>query len=147
MPYNSEYHKQWRARNRERLREYRRRWYLKNKEKIMKRAKEWRERNPEKAKEIWSRANKKRAEEWRLRRKMVFERLGNKCFVCGLISNTKLHLHHLRGFENHPMPSIKRLKEAEEHPERFTLLCFRCHEILHRFRYFPEQKERLLSLL
>jgi hypothetical protein len=66
------------------------------------------------------------------RRLKLFERLGNVCFICGKLAGKGFHLHHV---EYHPVESdyprdaksminrLRRLLEAEEHPERFALLC------------------------
>lgn len=59
-----------------------------------------------------------------------------ECYLCAKPAGRNFHLHH---HEYHPTESdyprsgrslyirLKRLSEAEIHPERFRLLCARCH--------------------
>lgn len=73
------------------------------------------------------------------RRLKVFNLLGGKCFLCEKPAVKGFHLHHV---EYHPTESdyprnsksmvtrLKRLKEAEEHPERFCLLCPKHHSMV-----------------
>ncbi|SRR6266700_168296 len=82
--------------------------------------------------------DRKRAEvayaDFKQRRKAIIVLLGGVCKICG--RDKSLHLHHV---VYHPTESdyrktskdfwtrLKRLKEAEKHPERFELLCGGCH--------------------
>jgi len=63
--------------------------------------------------------------------------MGGECYLCGRTDNAnEYHLHHV---EYHPTESaypknaksqwarVKRAREAEAHPERFRLLCPKCH--------------------
>jgi len=66
------------------------------------------------------------------RRERVLEKLGGKCEGCG--TTKRLHLHHVyyskdsaRWVEGKHDPYNQREKEADEHPERFKLLCVTCH--------------------
>lgn len=65
---------------------------------------------------------------------------GGKCFLCGETEGYQgFHLHHVT---YHPDDSSyrrnskaqwtreMRVKEAQEHPERFTLLCPKCHRLV-----------------
>lgn len=85
--------------------------------------------------------NRKRAAEiyldFRVRKDRINELLGGLCKACGKTHKLALH-HRIR----HPVESnypthaksmsvrIKRLAEAESHPERFILLCGSCHVAL-----------------
>jgi hypothetical protein len=82
--------------------------------------------------------------------------MGNKCYLCDQEKRNCFHLHHR---EYHPTESNyprnsrsmyvrrKRLKEAQEHPERFALLCPTCHRLLHSLERSIINKERLSELL
>lgn len=73
------------------------------------------------------------------RRLELFKVFGNECYLCGRPAIKGFHLHHT---EYHPVESnykrdsrsmstrIKRLKEAEAHPERFALLCPHDHRLV-----------------
>lgn len=74
--------------------------------------------------------------DFKLRRTMLFEKLGGKCSICSKKAVKGFNLHHVY---YHPIESdypthsksfsirLKRLYEAEEYPERFQLLCPPCH--------------------
>lgn len=71
-------------------------------------------------------------------RTKVYESLGGKCQVCGKVPRA-FHLHHVIYHpieSNYPTHSkamnirIKRVNEALAHPERFALLCGRCHQLV-----------------
>jgi hypothetical protein len=73
-------------------------------------------------------------EDFKQRRASLIYLLGGVCKMCS--RDKHLHLHHV---VYHPTESnyrrtskdfwtrLKRLKEAEQHPERFELLCGGCH--------------------
>ena len=79
------------------------------------------------------------------RKKKVFEKFGNRCKICDEEVNWKLkrvnlQLNHIFYDDNRRTrydieidrarsASTRALKEAEEHPERFELLCYDCHAI------------------
>lgn len=78
------------------------------------------------------------------RRFKIFELLGNECQLCKEPAKKGFHLHHVEYHSiesNYPRNSksmvtrLKRLKEAEEHPERFALLCNRCHSVLEWIKF------------
>ena len=69
--------------------------------------------------------------------RLCLETLGGRCYVCQDEENAnEFHLHHLEYMEEESeyerdSKSMhirrKRLEEAEAHPERFRLLCPKCH--------------------
>lgn len=89
-------------------------------------------------------------EEFKNRRLVLFEKLGNKCFLCDKNAIVGFHLHHLNYHDtesNYPTHSksmfirLKRLKEAEENPCRFKLLCPSCHRLFHDIEYNLNNKK------
>jgi hypothetical protein len=82
------------------------------------------------------------------RDKLLKEQFGDQCFLC-YKKTTKgrpgMHLHHLfYGDEsNYPKNGklmairIKRVEEAEQFPERFKLLCPRCHRMVESLKALP----------
>ena len=82
---------------------------------------------------------KQQYEKFQQRRADLLIKLGNVCYLCNADAIKGFHLHHLEYDEvesNYPRHSksmsvrIKRLEEAENNPERFKLLCPKCHRIL-----------------
>ena len=81
---------------------------------------------------------------FKIRREAILERLGGKCFLCDAKAKKGYHLHH---HEYHDVESdyprnsksfsvrLKRLKEAEVHPERFKVLCPTCHKAISLLEY------------
>lgn len=79
---------------------------------------------------------------------------GGTCALCERAMEKGLHLHHV---EYHPEDSnyprhsrsmyvrLKRLVEAENHPERFTALCPTCHCLVESVKHVP--LDRLLRLV
>jgi hypothetical protein len=68
-------------------------------------------------------------------RKQLVEKFGNACQRCGYNRNYKvLHFHHQDSSEKNYYSHQKgraSLKEVNEHPERFILVCANCHAELH----------------
>ena len=79
------------------------------------------------------------------RRKKVFEKFNNCCKICGekpdwTLKKINLQFHHLyyeggrteyiKEIDGPRNVSTRLLKEVEEYPERFELLCFECHKIV-----------------
>lgn len=97
-------------------------------------------------------------EEFKKRREAILVTLGNECYLCGKKAKKGFNLHHI---EYHPVESNypthsksmhvreKRLKEAENHPERFRLLCPKCHFLFSSVEnlFKKVNKEHLLELL
>ena len=88
--------------------------------------------------------------EFKQRRLVVENSFGNKCALCETTNKgSGWNFHHkYYGIEsNYPRDSKtmwvrwKRLKEAEEFPERFALLCCKCH----MFVTFIKGKEHLIQ--
>jgi len=85
--------------------------------------------------------------DFKQRRLRIYALLGGRCFIC----EKKKSVYHLHHVEYHPVESAYprtgkamwtrwlRLREAEAHPERFRLLCSRCHLLI-------EHLKRLLEL-
>jgi hypothetical protein len=105
--------------------------------------------------------NRKRAQDsyavFKERRIRITALLGGKCKLCE-VAKKGLHLHHVF---YHPTESnykrssksfwnrLRRLNEAEEHPERFQLLCEGCHLLWERTIYLASKmgvsKEQLIE--
>lgn len=83
----------------------------------------------------------------------VFCKLGNECYLCGKPPNKNFQLHHVsyHGTESdYPRHAkamnvrLKRVKEAQDNPERFRLLCPPCHRIVTMMECSPNLRiERL----
>lgn len=97
----------------------------------------------------------RRAEEYadfQTRRREFVSQKGGDCYLCG-ITNVHFHFHHLEYSEesNYPRNSKsmstrwKRLLEAEAFPDRFAILCPRCHGLVHSIERVDLDK--LLGLL
>lgn len=85
---------------------------------------------------------------------------GGKCFTCDKAAGKHFHLHHVEYHETESAYArsgrslhvrILRVAEAEAHPERFRLLCGRCHRILEAIKAAPagmdaEVARRILAL-
>lgn len=94
--------------------------------------------------------------EYQERRLALEEKFGNVCYLCKQSKRKNFHLHH-RYYHpiesNYPRHSKsmnvrwKRLKEAEEHPERFALLCPTCHRMLETFKHGDIDTDRFNELL
>ena len=88
--------------------------------------------------------DRRRYADFQQRRAAVMLLFGGKCWLCEKPAETGFHLHHK---EYHPTESdyprhartfwvrLKRLKEAEEHPERFCLLCDNDHKLVERCKH------------
>ena len=107
-------------------------------------------------KEIDRKFAAKRYADFKLRReKLISEIFGGECNVCK-ITNQEFHLHHTY---YHPTESdyprnasslyvrIKRLKEAEQHPERFLCLCPKCHSMLEKLKRYIRDNSQLSRLV
>ena len=78
------------------------------------------------------------------RRDALMEReFQNECYLCLKVAGKHFHLHHFIYHEtesDYPRNGrslylrLKRLTEAEQHPERFRLLCAGCHHYLEGIR-------------
>ena len=89
-------------------------------------------------------------------RQALEEQFGNVCYLCNQSKRKCFHLHH-RVY--HPTESDyprnsrsmhvrrKRLKEAQDHPERFSLLCPTCHKLITILEYSNLNKQHLIELL
>lgn len=101
------------------------------------------ERDRQRAKELYAEYKRKRVE--------LIEKFGSKCFICQ--GNGRLEFHHMKyhkeGKYGHSMwRRIQMLKEIEEHPEDFRLLCNLHHKIVSWIEVLsPEQTVRLLSII
>ncbi len=83
---------------------------------------------------------KQKYDDFRVRKDQVsLESFGGKCYLCGSSENYQYyHLHHIEyGPDSDYVRNSKaqwtremRLREAEEHPERFRLLCPKCHRLI-----------------
>lgn len=113
-PYNSDYHKSY---------------YLKNKDKLDARQKEYSKKYPEKIRNFQKnyRANIK---------KNIHEILGNKCIKCGFSDNRALHIDHVHndGYRD-PLKRgstyyyLEVKKSALKKENKYQLLCANCNII------------------
>lgn len=82
---------------------------------------------------------KQQYEKFQQRRADILVKLGNSCYLCDTEAQKGFHLHHIEYHStesDYPRHSKsmhvrwKRLKEAENNPQRFKLLCPKCHRVL-----------------
>ena len=87
------------------------------------------------------RARKNKAN--RKRRREATRLLGGKCFVCG--TNRRLEFHHIK----YARSSKRNWNEVEvlKHPERFRLLCHKCHNVVTYALHEPKRAILVLSNL
>ena len=138
--------------HRQELIAYGKRYYQEHKEEFEGRRKQYYQNHPEKKKERvrlqYERIKQKREQ----LRQEVEKLLGEQCFACGKKGRLELH-HKVYGLEggyfNHcrAQASIIIRKEALIHPERFALLCWRCHMVVTTFEKYPKIKDKILSFL
>lgn len=160
MPFSDlekqrEYMLAWGKTHREQRRKYMRNYYREHAEYFKKKNREYYRKkfreNPEYFREKSREKNRRYYEKLKERRRKVHKTLGGKCYVCGRTG--RLELHHKKGFVSpygqmsQGSATLRTLKEAENHPERFSLLCYNCHLWVSTFSKNPEMRERLLSLL
>ncbi|MCZ6582670.1 MAG: hypothetical protein O6761_05820 [Thaumarchaeota archaeon] len=66
-------------------------------------------------------------------KKRIKEIFGLKCMICQSVKNLQLHHKYLvpdsiPGKDNeNGWATVKRKREAVDHPERFSLICLSCH--------------------
>ena len=77
------------------------------------------------------------------RRKEVIRDLGGKCFVCG--THRQLEFHHIK----YTRSSKQNWNEVEvlKHPERFRLLCHKCHNVVTYALHEPKRTILVLTNL
>jgi 5-methylcytosine-specific restriction endonuclease McrA len=89
---------------------------------------EW---TPEIGKEL-DKAFKRRweLENYRTQRRLALRTLGGRCAKCGDSNLARLELHHVRYAQGSVRDGHARARvmEALKHPERFKLLCRKCHD-------------------
>lgn len=114
------YHKQWRDKNFEHVREYRIGQYWKN---------------IEKSREI-SRNKQRKL------RQMVLEKYGGKCACCGITIIEFLTIDHIDGKNKHikSNSNICQMLKKNNYPNGFRVLCYNCNCALGHFGYCPHQK-------
>ena len=119
----------------------------KNRKKKAKYAKKYKQRSyvREKRNE-YSNSPKIRARKYKAQRKKKREarrRLGGKCFVCG--TNRRLEFHHIK----YTRSSKQNWNEVEvlKHPERFRLLCNKCHNVVTYALHEPKRTILVLTNL
>jgi hypothetical protein len=88
-------------------------------------------------------------EQYKQDRLQLLETLGNCCAICRSDTN-HLHLHHkyYDNDSNYPRTGngwsrVKRVKEAMKNPDKFLLLCAKCH--IH-IDWYMANKQNLLYL-
>ena len=104
-------------------------------------------------KKIYDALNQRKVyQKFKEKRNLVFEKLGGKCEICEKLSKT-FHLHHkiYHPIEsNYPRHSktmnirIKRVNEAFNNPERFSLLCPRCHSLVTVLQSYKEKNKNIM---
>lgn len=109
----NEYMREYRKKNREKLRKYQREWKKKNKVWLK-----------PKRKEYQRLYQKKRGKE---RIKKVRKILGTKCVICGYQSNF-VRYHEIHG---NPHPSPSNNDYVLNHVEDFICVCQQCHKVVH----------------
>lgn len=94
-------------------------------------------------------------EDFKQRREALMLKFGDACYLCEQKARKGFNLHHIiydSVESNYPRHSksmsvrLKRLKEAEEHPERFRLLCPSCHHFITKL-HFNVNINKLMELL
>lgn len=82
----------------------------------------------------------------REKRVQVMKLFGGQCYVCGVDKGTQLQFHHKIYDSNLNNQYSNIENEALLHPERFILLCHRCHNIITQFNNHPEIRDKIISL-
>jgi len=124
--------RRWRMKNPERAREISRRYYRNNKEKCLSRCKKWAQSHTGQRKKTREKWNEKYLS-------LITEKLGNTCFLCGIIAERRVDYHEIHG-----KPHKYSLKFIAEHTEDFVPLCKRHHEAIHRLLSIPMEKTLML---
>ncbi len=77
-------------------------------------------------------------------RALVLIQLGGRCVGCDCQDEKRLQLHHKYYDANSDYPRtsngwsrIKRVREASKEPDKFHLLCGRCHKQIHAILSSP----------
>lgn len=92
---------------------------------------------------------KKKYQEYKAERSEVLELLGGCCALCSRETNLQLHHNYYDEKSDYPRTGngwsrIRRVREAQIDPEKFTVLCGGCHKHLH---WAEEHIEKLIPLL
>ena len=92
---------------------------------------------------------------YRIARKKAIRNLGGKCIFCG--SKTDLQRHHLKYDKYYPKRRkvngklvgyrLNPVYEALKHPERFKLLCQKCHNVVTYALHEPKRTILVLTNL
>ena len=64
----------------------------------------------------------------------IFEKLGNKCVICGESDYRLFDIDHIdkdkkKMFKNHQYTNSRRLKEWKENMDNLRILCVKCHRL------------------
>lgn len=95
-------------------------------------------------------------EKFKVTRLEVMLKISSCCEVCFKATERGFHLHHKEYHETesaYPKHSkamnvrIKRVKEAEKNPERFAILCPRCHSVVEFLKSSSISLEQLQKFL
>lgn len=123
------YQKEWYTKNRERILARGKEYYKKNKDLIKKKSRDYCKQNPER----YSASRK------RIRRRImteIFDRLGNKCELCGIEDKIILQIDHINGGGSKHLRrtacSIKGyykdiLESVRKQENKYRLLCGNCN--------------------
>ena len=111
---STEYKKQWRIKNRQKIRDYETKWRNENPDLVKKHKQKFNEKNPHKQKEYslkFRQNNPEKDKAWHKTRK---HKIGSECSKCG--SKETLQKHH---------PDYNK-------PLVFVTVCLKCHWLIHR---------------
>lgn len=144
-PCRSEYHKEWRNKNAELVKERQRQWRLDNPDRARASAAKWRSENPERYREITRRSMRKRAATLR---QQALDRYGRGCACCGESIEVFLCLDHIDGGGNEERRQhtngtagwvFYRWLESQGWPDGYQTLCHNCNIAKHRLGVCPHQ--------
>ena len=103
-------------------------------------------------KELSRKYAKKAYANYKVKRKSLLKKFGDNCWICGR-TGIMLVFHHLvyglvGQYRKGLWRRILHLREIEENPSNFRLLCVRCHQLVTALESLPnESRERLTSIL
>lgn len=125
--------------------------YWKNPEYWREKTREYSRKHPEWKKKFdreYAEKNRQRISEyqrlWALaRHRQSREKFGDKCYACGK-QGGKLSFHHISYPNGKSKQWLPRIREVEQHPENFRLLCPSCHSMI---TILSQRKERIPKLL
>jgi len=75
-----------------------------------------------------------------LRMNYLLKKFGDECLTCG--SKERLEFHHIKptGLNGNSRGMDKRMKDIEDNPDCYRLLCHTCHVNYHTFKLLYNMK-------